>query len=484
MALSNALRLLRALATEPAGSPATAVAPVPRLAPPAATTGIARGRQLEAAQIARIATEVLARRGLKPTFAFWALVADGTETWLFGVLDVGQLERLERYTDPDLLHQISTVIGGRPVFISNSSGLRYAIPLFQPPPLPRRVDFPGFEREMLLLGQCQRGGTARLPWTEAGHQMVVGMTGSGKSVMLRLIAAQALNEGHQLLLGDLDGATFAMLGGHPALLADIAATPEALLTLVERGLGECDARAAAYAVLPGYPETLEEYNRLAIPAGAPPLPRLVVILDEFNTAVLALGGAKGPLARSAAELGWRGRKFGLHLVFAAQDFSKEIVGRVRDQIGTVLCFRVRSAEVARNVGCPAAYRIPAQRPGLAISDRWGLLQGFYFPKAQLITLGQGLGIDPLTDGERALALRALAETGGRLSLPLLRAWGGTTEWKARKLLEEWEQRGWLHRDPARDNARYITPKLQGLLSNHPTAQTAASPLKPPQTAGD
>jgi DNA segregation ATPase FtsK/SpoIIIE-like protein len=53
-----------------------------------------------------------------------------------------------------------------------------------------------------------------------------------------------------------------------------------------------------------------------------------VVLDEYNAAVLAAGGAKGPLATAVAELGWRGRKFGVHVIFAAQDFSKAVVGRI------------------------------------------------------------------------------------------------------------------------------------------------------------
>ncbi len=52
--------------------------------------------------------------------------------------------------------------------------------------------------------------------------------------------------------------------------------------------------------------------------------------------------------------------------------------------------------------------------------------------------------------------------GGRITIPLLKEYG-VTEWEARKLLEDWELRGWVEKDPRRDNARYVTPKLEGLL---------------------
>ena len=68
-----------------------------------------------------------------------------------------------------------------------------------------------------------------------------------------------------------------------------------------------------------------------------------------------------------------------------------------------------------------------------------------------------------------------------MSLPLLVSWD-LTERSARSLVEGWEQRGWLRQDPARQNARYITPKLRALLdvrnaeilSNGQSRQTASN----------
>jgi len=56
-----------------------------------------------------------------------------------------------------------------------------------------------------------------------------------------------------------------------------------------------------------------------------------------------------------------------------------------------------------------------------------------------------------------------------------------TEKPARKLLKAWELRGWVQKDPQRDNARYITPKLRAVWSNRQTGQTGASRVKPGQT---
>lgn len=436
-----------------------------------------KGELLQAARMAQVISATLTKRGLRPAFSDFLLTeADGL-AWLFAVLDVSTLERLEAYTTPELLHQISTELRGAPVFVSNSSGLRYAVLLSRLPTLPKRADYPGHERGALRLGLSWRG-EVRLPWGRLGHLLIAGQTGSGKSAFLRLLAAQALAEGAALLLGDLDGATFPMLANHPALLAPLATTPDAMHALVERALGECDARAAQYQQVGGYPDNLSEYNALAAQEGAPVLPPVLVILDEYNAAVMAAGGAAGGLAQATASLGWRGRKFGISLVFAAQDFTKAIVGRARDQVGAVVCFRVRSSETARAVGCAEAVRIPAGRPGLAVTDRWGLMQAYYLDKAALI---QGeVTRAALTADETALVTAALERNGGRFTLAWLEG-EGVAHRQARRLLDEWRARGWLERDPHAGNAHTITARLRALLPECQTRQSTPNMPKPCQS---
>lgn len=415
-----------------------------------------RGLFLEAEQAARVIPLTLGQRGLMPLFSDWLLTEDRGATWLFGVIDVARVERLEDFMRDDLLHHISTALRGKPVFLSNSSGLRYAVLLNRPPRLPKYVAFPGAQRGMLRIGMSAGGGEAAVAWERLGHLLVAGQTGAGKSVLLRSIVHQALAEGAHLLLGDLDGATFPMLAGHPALLMPTATTVEGMLEIVERGLGECDHRAALYGQVDGFPDHLAEYNVLASAQGANILPRLLVVLDEYNAAALASGGATGALAKSAAELGWRGRKFGVTLIFAAQDFLKAIVGRMRDQVSGVICFKVRSAEIARAVGCAEAVHIPVQRPGLALTDRWGLVQTYFVDKGALLATAAQPG-PALTDQERAVIAEA-QENGGRVTLALLQAHGYTRN-DATRLLSDWRVRGWVWKDPAQQNAHVLAGRF-------------------------
>jgi hypothetical protein len=176
-------------------------------------------------------------------------------------------------------------------------------------------------------------------------------------------------------------------------------------------------------------------------------------------------------------LGWRGRKFGVSFAFAAQDFTKAIVGRVRDQVGAVVCFKVRSAETARAVGCAEAVQIPAGRPGLALTDRWGAMQAYYLDKRELITAGSRPGA-VLSETEAALVEAAMGEGEGYMTLAFLEG-EGLGHREARALLDDWRARGWLEKDATRGNAHQVTPKLRALLPNR---QSCQSPSKLPKAA--
>ena len=122
---------------------------------------------------------MLQRRGLEAPFAEFLLTSVQGMVLLFAILDLPQVKRLEAYTTPELLHHLSTDLQGLPVFLSNSNGLRYAIPLSPLPRLPKLVPFPGIERGWALLGVNQAGETVSEKWPKLGHLLVAGKTGSG-----------------------------------------------------------------------------------------------------------------------------------------------------------------------------------------------------------------------------------------------------------------------------------------------------------------
>jgi len=405
------------------------------------------------------------------------------DVFLYAILDASRIPRPEPFEQAT--HHISSVLQGLPVYWGNSTGFRYAVVLSPVKRLPKKIELPtALPAGRLLIGQRVDGQTAGGKWGELRHMIIVGTTGGGKSVTLRSIVYQALQQNFHLVLADLDGTTFPMLSGHTNLLAPLATNPDEFISALQTALGELEHRSALYkAASTVYPENIEEYNEFAIANGKEPLKRVLVALDEYNSAVMESGGANGDLSRLAIELASRGRKFGISLVLGAQEFSREIIGSVRDQIGVVIAHKVMSDGVARNVGVAAAAQISDRSPGRAITNRWGQVQCYHIDKSLLVKKALMGPAAALNDEENTIAWRAVTESGGKISLEVLMGWGmGQRE--ARRLQDAWKLRGWAANDPARANGLYITGKMPIepiSVTNRQTRQTLTNPVQTRQT---
>jgi hypothetical protein len=387
---------------------------------------------------------------------------------------------LSVYESNDTARRLSDALGGLPVVITRKQGLQYIIPLSGKPEFPTLVALPTeTKRGWVSIGVQYNGKVVSKPWKLMGHIMVVGKTRSGKSATLRLLAFQALRDGFQLAIADNDRATFPMLKDHPALIAPIAPNAQAAFELIERVAGECDARAKLFETMPGYPETLEEYNELAAANKREPMQPLLVILDELSNTII-LSAKQKALTNLLGALGMRTLKFGVHIVFAAHEFTKEQIGLIRPQCETVLAYRNEAREMSALIGCAGAERIAQSAQGRVVTNKWGRLQTYYLDKARL---GGALvePASPLSEEEALLVKRSLAEAGGKMTVGMLTLWGmGPRE--ARTLVENWEKCGWLEKDAKQGNARVITAKLAEMVSNRQTAQTLSNPPIWRQTA--
>jgi hypothetical protein len=397
----------------------------------------------------------------------WLLTENGERVWLFGVLDDQRLHSLLPYTSEQTLHHLSTALRGRPVLLSNTTGLRYAVLLSRSPQMPKQALFPGFSRGQVCLGVSLYETVIQATWQSLGHVLVTGKNGSGKSTFNRLLVYQALAEGHRLLLADPHGTSFPMLADHPALFAPIAQDGAGALALTQRALGECRNRAQLFRQAPGFPEDLDEYNRQITRSGGDPLPRLVLILDEFN----GLADEEPQLIQTCKMLGREGRKFGVNLIFSTHDLTLQEIGRVRNQVRTVFAFHTDAgASLLSKLGVEAAKDIPDARPGMAFSNRWGLVQTYLLDKQYLMDQTPSA---MLNEQEQHLVQKAIADTHGQMSIPTLVRWG-MSAWQARSLVEDWEQRGWLKKDAQRKNARFITPHLAEIAANTQTTQASSN----------
>lgn len=451
---------------------------------------------LEAGRIAQYLADpqngALARRNLKPAFSGFYLTAFQDMTFMIAALDVSQIGDQHKY-EGDIPHQISTELSDKagrriPIYMSNTTGLRYVALLSTLPKMPSHIDLPpaSLLSGRVGIGQGFNGKIIVESWESLGHILITGITRSGKSALLRSLIHQALRDGMLIGISDLDRVSFNMLSGHPALFAPITTSPQETQELINRTLGECDARAKMFEQMPGYPENIKEYNELALKAGKQPLPRILLVLDEFNSTMMAMGSGRNGMANVLASLGMRGLKFGVTVVFAAHNFTLEQVGLLRDQCATIVCFKTTSVEMARKMGCHGAQNIPDAGKGRAITNRWGPVQTFFVDKSLLIGSRQNIGHDAVDPLVLSVFKRAATVHGGRVTLGLIKQEMGQSANQASHKQNEWALMGWIAKDAAQSNAYVLTERGLAQIGREPettkTAKNAENQPGSPKTS--
>lgn len=442
-------------------------------------TAVSRRSMLKSQQLAYYIQRFLERRKLNPAFSAFYVTHWNNMDLFIAVLDTERIPNQNPYKG-DILHQLSTDLGGMPVYLSNSTGLRYVVPLSAIPKLPRRIDLPSSMElgNRVGLGQDFTNRMITETWQRLGHMLVTGITGSGKSLFLRLLAVQALRNNMQLALADLDRTTFPISAGHPALFAPIAHDAQTTQALIQQVLNECDHRATLYQAVSGAPDDIDEYNTQVVKQGREPLKRILLILDEFSSTMLAMGGARSNPAQMLAMLGMRGRKFGVNVIFAAHEFTKEQIGMLRTQCDNIVCFRTNSKELASKMGCKGAEFIPANRPGLCVTNSWGPMQTYFADKSLL--MGAAPESAETTDPKVAKVFSAARDYhGGRVTGVLIRELLDMNAGEASRQQKAWALCGWLAKDAKQGNAFVLTDRGLALISQKPkTPETPENPNKP------
>jgi len=170
---------------------------------------------------------------------------------------------------------------------------------------------------------------ADLAEPENCHILVAGTTGSGKSEWLRAMVASLLASNRpaslRLLLIDPKRTAFTLFGGSPFLWRPVIYPDETDVEEVfEALIEEMEAR---YRLLAAQQvDDLRAYNTRA----TQPLPRILCICDEYADLVLGNRRRRQEIEARVARLGAKARAAGLHLIFATQRPSREIVKGVID----------------------------------------------------------------------------------------------------------------------------------------------------------
>jgi hypothetical protein len=385
---------------------------------------------------------------------------------------------IPKLVHPNTLHHLTAVVG-KPVKRLNTTGLTYCVALkpaggISRRRLPRMVELDLAHRpagDYVIGFGLSREGEVWKPLEKLRHIVVAGSTDSGKSAFLRSLLYQLLRTSGaqdrpspvELYLTDMEGLTFAIFEAVPQLAMPIAESVKEATEIAFRLVQEMERRAALYQATGRFPEKLSEYHT----ACNSRLSWIVAVFDEF-TALMEEAGKRSDLYRLIGQLAMRGRKYGITLVFAGQDFKADLLNtRITNQLRTRVQFACATAYQSQVVlGRAGAEKITT--PGRALISFGGKItevQTFWVDKERVLGLRQG-PVSLLTGDERALVRYALEYLGGKFNIrDLAEAFRGRiSQRRIEGLSRAWEARGWLVAGPTRADGKTITDKLKELAN--------------------
>ncbi|MDI6104800.1 FtsK/SpoIIIE domain-containing protein [Actinoplanes sp. NEAU-A12] len=236
-----------------------------------------------------------------------------------------------------------------------------------------RIDAESIRKQWRLTGPTA-GPVAPLGVTERGvfnldlvrdgpHGLVGGTTGSGKSELLRsLVAALAvrIDPTHLtfILMDFKGGAAFDECARLPHTVGMVTDLDEQLAERALQSL-EAEVQYRERTLRAAGADNLQEYLALHLPE---PLPRLVVVIDEFAT----LAKENPEFLSSLVSVAQRGRTLGVHMILATQRPAGAINDNIRTNTNLRIALRVQDAADSVDViDRPDAAALSRHLPGRA-----------------------------------------------------------------------------------------------------------------------
>ena len=235
---------------------------------------------------------------------------------------------------------------------------------------------------VLMLGQGYTGPVS-VNLADIPHILLGGSTGSGKSVLLKVLIMQSLKKGAVVAIADFKGGV-----DFPPAWRErcrMCFDEKALLTLLDSYIAELESRKQAFSKT-GQPN-LDEYNR----ANGTNLPRYILACDEIAEVLDKTGLTKekkefvGQIESRLSMIARQGRAFGIHLIFATQRPDANILsGQIRNNINCRVCGRadnVLSQIILDNTN--AADQIPKDAKGRFLLHDGTVFQGYWLDEGAI-----------------------------------------------------------------------------------------------------
>ena len=230
---------------------------------------------------------------------------------------------------------------------------------------------------VLTLGKSYTGpvtvNLAHIP-----HILLGGSTGSGKSILLKLLLMQALRKGAEVYIADFKGGVDFPKVWHEKCRMCFA--EEDLCNILDQLVEELERRKSAFKAL-GCP-SIDAYNEIA----ERPLQRLIFACDEVAEMLDKTGADNerkkllSQIESMLSTIARQGRAFGIHLILATQRPDATIIpGQIRNNMDFRVCGRadsVLSQIILDNTS--AAEQIPKDARGRFITGDGTVFQGYLF----------------------------------------------------------------------------------------------------------
>lgn len=387
--------------------------------------------------------------------------------YLFAVMDEQNIGKsIARYTNPQIIHQLSTALKGRPVKLSNTTGLRYAVELSPAREIPQNSVYEGSGEGLINIGVTGPQEALLLDPQDMQNILLVGDTGSGKSNLLRLIALAALENGFDVILADPEENTF---GGaywdSVSMLGYVAGSKADFIEVLNKFAQILNERKRLYqSVTTGLisPNTLGEYNALA----ETPLRRVLLIADEVNSFLddPAINDRLFELAR-------RARKWGINLVLAGHSWrGRDISTSVRSMLATRIALKVQEKESATTVigdNQWAKKALKFTHPGRAVmryKGKFMVFQCHFIPKNYRETGGKPGISNPKLETLIRASMNRQGDDKNKMDIVFAMTTLQESKRLISSLLEQMEETGLIEKVASRSNARFLTQKAIDLIN--------------------
>lgn len=238
------------------------------------------------------------------------------------------------------------------------------------------------ESFVLVLGESLLGpvtvNLANIP-----HILLGGSTGSGKSVLLKLLLMQALRKGAEVYIADFKGGVDFPKAWHKKCRMcfneqDLLYTLNQLVAVLEYRKGRLAETGC---------KDLDAYNE----ATGDGLPRLVFACDEVAEMLDRTGRSKedkellAQIESRLATLARLGRAFGIHLILATQRPDANVIpGQIKNNLDFRVCGRADDTLSSIILGNNSADdQIPKDARGRFILQDGTVFQGYLFDEGRL-----------------------------------------------------------------------------------------------------